>query len=76
MSLLDQKTINKPITFEGIGLHTGKKVSMTVSPSGPNTGITFKRVDLKKNNLINRKKDSLLSILFEELHKDSPDGSL
>ena len=52
MSALSQKTLKKSIKFDGIGLHTGKKVSMTVSPSDPNTGITFKRIDLKKNNLI------------------------
>ena len=52
MSALSQKTLKKSIKFDGIGLHTGKKVSMIVSPSDPNTGITFKRIDLKKNNLI------------------------
>ena len=52
MSALSQKTLKKQIKFDGVGLHTGKKVSMTVFPSGPNTGITFKRIDLKKNNLI------------------------
>ena len=52
MSVLNQKTLNRKVIFEGIGLHTGKKVSMTLLPSGPNTGITFKRVDLDKNNLV------------------------
>ena len=52
MSVLSQKTIKKSIKYEGVGLHTGKKVSMTVFPSAPNTGIIFKRIDLKKNNLI------------------------
>ena len=52
MSVLNQKTLNKKVFFEGIGLHTGKKVSMTLLPSGPNTGITFKRVDLTNNNLV------------------------
>ena len=52
MSSLSQKTLKKQIKFDGVGLHTGKKVTMTVFPSGPNTGITFKRIDLKKNNLI------------------------
>ena len=52
MSILNQKTLTKPIKFKGIGLHTGKKVSMIISPSKPNTGITFKRIDLKNNNLI------------------------
>ena len=52
MSVLNQKTINKIVKFEGIGLHSGKKVSMTLFPASPNTGIVFKRTDLKINNLI------------------------
>ena len=52
MSSLTQKTIKKSINFRGIGLHTGRSVSITIHPSKPNTGIFFKRVDLKKNNII------------------------
>ena len=52
MSLLNQKTIKKSVSFSGVGLHSGKPVNMTVKPSGPDTGIVFKRVDLKKDNLI------------------------
>ena len=52
MSLLNQKTIKKSVSFSGVGLHSGKPVKMTVKPSGPDTGIVFKRVDLKKDNLI------------------------
>tara|TARA_Y100000590_G_scaffold356220_1_gene410332 strand:- start:1745 stop:2665 length:921 start_codon:yes stop_codon:yes gene_type:complete len=52
MSALNQKTLNKKVKFEGIGLHTGKKVSITIFPSKPNTGITFQRTDLKNNNII------------------------
>tara|TARA_B100001540_G_scaffold95278_1_gene85888 strand:+ start:360 stop:1295 length:936 start_codon:yes stop_codon:yes gene_type:complete len=52
MSILNQKTLKKEVKFEGIGLHTGKKATMTVLPSGPNTGISFKRIDLKKNNIV------------------------
>jgi UDP-3-O-[3-hydroxymyristoyl] N-acetylglucosamine deacetylase len=52
MSLLSQKTINKPINFQGIGLHSGKTVNLCLKPSEPDAGIIFKRVDLKKNNLI------------------------
>ena len=51
MSLLNQKTIKKPVSFSGVGLHSGRHVNMTVKPSGPDTGIIFKRVDLKKDNL-------------------------
>tara|TARA_B100000965_G_scaffold132311_1_gene110269 strand:- start:179 stop:1099 length:921 start_codon:yes stop_codon:yes gene_type:complete len=52
MSILNQKTLNKEVKFEGVGLHTGKEVSITVLPSKPNTGIVFKRVDIKNNNII------------------------
>ena len=52
MSVLNQKTIKKNIKFDGIGLHSGKKVSMTLFPASPNSGIIFKRSDLKNNNLI------------------------
>tara|TARA_A100001015_G_scaffold280175_1_gene342091 strand:- start:741 stop:1661 length:921 start_codon:yes stop_codon:yes gene_type:complete len=52
MSLLNQKTIKESVSFTGVGLHSGKPVNMTVKPSGPDTGIVFKRVDLKKDNLI------------------------
>ena len=52
MSILNQKTVKNKIKFNGIGLHSGKKVQMNLIPAPPNTGIVFKRSDLKKNNLI------------------------
>tara|TARA_B100001741_G_scaffold176231_1_gene145320 strand:+ start:557 stop:1477 length:921 start_codon:yes stop_codon:yes gene_type:complete len=52
MSILNQKTLAKPTRFDGVGLHTGKNVSMTIFPSKPNTGIVFKRVDIKSSNII------------------------
>ena len=52
MSALNQKTLKEKVIFEGIGLHTGQKVSMSILPSKPNTGIIFKRVDLKNNNIV------------------------
>jgi UDP-3-O-[3-hydroxymyristoyl] N-acetylglucosamine deacetylase len=52
MSVLNQKTINENITFKDVGLHSGLEVTMTIKPSEPNSGIIFKRVDLKKNNII------------------------
>ena len=52
MSILNQKTINKNITFKGVGLHTGLVVSMIIKPAEPNSGIVFKRIDLKENNTI------------------------
>ena len=52
MSVLNQKTINENFTFKGIGLHSGLMVRMTIKPAEPNSGIIFKRVDLKKDNII------------------------
>ena len=52
MTVLNQKTINKNITFKGVGLHSGLVVNMTVKPAAPNSGIIFKRIDLKENNII------------------------
>ena len=52
MSKLHQKTINKPIYLEGITLHKGKNAKLKILPSTPNSGISFKRVDLTKNNVV------------------------
>ena len=52
MSILNQKTINKKIVLSGVGLHTGKLVELNLLPAAPNTGIIFKRIDLKNNNII------------------------
>ncbi len=52
MSILNQKTLKQHINFEGITLHKGKHANVRVLPSSPNSGIVFKRVDLKNNNLI------------------------
>ena len=52
MAMLNQKTINKVLHFEGVTLHKGKNAIMRILPSEPNSGIVFKRIDLKKNNLI------------------------
>ena len=52
MTILNQKTINKTLYFEGITLHKGRNAKMRILPSEPNSGIVFKRVDLRKDNLI------------------------
>ena len=52
MSELNQKTINSNIKIEGIGLHTGKTATLTLKPAEPNSGIIFKRIDLKNENII------------------------
>ena len=53
MSILNQKTLKEPIIFQGTTLHKGKVANVRILPSSPNSGIVFKRIDLKNKNLIN-----------------------
>jgi UDP-3-O-[3-hydroxymyristoyl] N-acetylglucosamine deacetylase len=46
LNLLVQRTIKKVIETSGVGLHSGKKVSMRLRPAAANTGIVFYRLDL------------------------------
>lgn len=41
-----QQTLNAPIKFSGMGLHTGESVEVRVVPAPPDTGLVFRRVDL------------------------------
>ena len=44
--MIRQRTLRNSIKATGIGLHTGEKVYLTLSPAAVNTGIVFRRVDL------------------------------
>ena len=44
--MLKQRTLKNSIRATGVGLHTGRKVFMTLRPAADNTGIVFRRVDL------------------------------
>ena len=52
MSVLNQSTIANKISLSGVGVHTGKKANINILPSSPNTGIIFKRIDLKQKNIV------------------------
>ena len=52
MSYLTQKTIQESVSFTGIALHSGVNVDVCIKPAEPNFGIVFKRVDLKRNNIV------------------------
>ncbi len=43
---MKQTTIQHPITVRGVGLHTGKPVTLTFKPAPPNHGYRFQRIDL------------------------------
>ncbi len=44
--MIRQRTLKNVIRATGVGLHTGKKVFLTLRPAPANSGITFRRVDL------------------------------
>ena len=52
MSYLTQKTVKDKVHFSGIGLHSGVTVNVCIKPAEPNFGIVFKRIDIKKNNIV------------------------
>jgi len=45
--MIKQKTLQKPVSIEGVGLHTGEKVKMTLKPAPVNYGFKFVRIDLE-----------------------------
>ncbi|HPE59703.1 MAG TPA: UDP-3-O-acyl-N-acetylglucosamine deacetylase [Thiolinea sp.] len=45
--MLKQRTVKQTVTSVGIGLHSGRKVTMTLRPAPANTGIVFRRLDLE-----------------------------
>ncbi len=44
--LVQQRTIKKPVSMSGVGLHTGTQCTMTFRPAPENYGIRFRRVDI------------------------------
>lgn len=48
-SVVKQRTIGKEISLTGVGLHTGKEVTITFKPAPENHGYSFIRVDLEGN---------------------------
>jgi UDP-3-O-[3-hydroxymyristoyl] N-acetylglucosamine deacetylase/3-hydroxyacyl-[acyl-carrier-protein] dehydratase len=54
-----QRTIKGTLTYEGVGLHTGKHVRTVFHPAPPFTGIKFRRVDLASPVEIPARVDSI-----------------
>ncbi len=49
---IKQKTIRNEVSLTGVGLHTGKKVTLIFKPAPTNFGLAFKRVDLEGSPVI------------------------
>ena len=50
--MIRQRTLKNVIRATGVGLHTGKKVYLTLRPAASNTGIVFRRIDLPEPVMI------------------------
>ena len=50
--MANQKTLVQEVTIQGVGLHTGQQVTMTLKPAPINNGFTFVRVDLEGSPII------------------------
>lgn len=49
---IKQKTLKNEVSLTGVGLHTGKDVTLTFKPANANMGLAFKRVDLEGEPII------------------------
>lgn len=47
-----QRTIKNEVTLKGVGLHTGKEVTLTFKPAPENNGYAFVRIDLEGSPVI------------------------
>ena len=52
ITYVKSKNIKQTVEIKGIGLPGGKEVSLRILPAEPNTGIQFKRTDLKSDDLV------------------------
>ena len=44
--MIKQRTLKQSIKVTGVGLHSGEKVTLTLRPAMPNTGVVYYRTDL------------------------------
>ncbi|MCK5498415.1 MAG: UDP-3-O-acyl-N-acetylglucosamine deacetylase [Gammaproteobacteria bacterium] len=57
--MIKQRTLKNVIRATGVGLHTGKKIFLTLRPAPANAGIIFRRVDLDDPVEIEAKSDNV-----------------
>ncbi|HNX86333.1 MAG TPA: bifunctional UDP-3-O-[3-hydroxymyristoyl] N-acetylglucosamine deacetylase/3-hydroxyacyl-ACP dehydratase [Bacteroidales bacterium] len=55
-----QKTILKPVSISGVGLHTGNEVKITFKPAPENWGYKFRRTDLAAETLVDADVDNVV----------------
>ena len=69
--MIRQRTLKNTIRATGIGLHTGKKIFLTLSPAPIDAGIVFRRVDLNppvsiRNDALGVKNAELATALYDD----------
>lgn len=55
-----QRTLRTPIGCTGVGLHSGRKVSLTLGPAAESAGIAFRRIDLPDQPVIPARWDHVI----------------
>jgi len=56
-----QRTLKEAIEFNGVGLHTGEKVTMIIHPADENHGYKFQRIDLENQPIIKADADLVVA---------------
>lgn len=59
-----QRTLERPVYCEGIGLHTGEKGAMTLRPAQANRGVIFRRTDLPGTPIIEARPENVADTQF------------
>ena len=60
---MKQRTIVRPVSCAGIGLHTGERAKITFKPAEENTGVVFERVDIESHPRIRAIVDNVDSVM-------------
>ncbi|HXX29863.1 MAG TPA: UDP-3-O-acyl-N-acetylglucosamine deacetylase [Myxococcaceae bacterium] len=70
-SSFNQRTLNAPVTCQGVGLHSGAAVSLTLLPAPADHGVVFVRTDLARPVVIPATADHVVeTALATTLEKD------
>ncbi len=64
MTELNQRTLKAPVSCQGVGLHSGARVQMTLRPAPADTGVVFVRTDLSPSIDIRAASDNVVDTSF------------
>ena len=60
-----QRTLKNPISFSGVGLHSGEEVTVALHPAGVDSGIVFERIDIQGDqSIVNATWDNVVDTQF------------